>query len=277
VEDTIFSGLAVCQGYAEVYRAIAKRAGLDCVMVVGHGKGFGYTALKPGERPPPPKPDGHAWNAVRIDGGKWQLLDACWGAGHLCTSTNKYKQEFNPKQFTRTNEEFGESHFPQDPKYQFRSDGRTITWDEYFIGKGTAEPVVFYTTAHGEGLLESSVEPRERKIPVHSGEVVRFQFSKLCKHWRSETHGPGKPPLLLLNIHGVDGRKEDMIPIETDGYWHWVDVNARDLGAPGQIVQVAQITTVQGKDARGITAKEYFSKKGKVAMGWTYLLKWELI
>lgn len=277
VEDTIFSGKAVCQGYAEVYRAIATRAGLDCVMVVGHGKGYGYTKLKPGERPPPPKADGHAWNAVRIDGGDWHLLDACWGAGHLDTSTNEYKQEFNPKQFTKTNEEFGESHFPKDPDHQFRGDGRTMDWDEYFIGHEPPEPPVFYTTAHGEGLLESSVGPRERKLSVNSGEVVRFQFSKLCEHWRSETHGPGKPPLLLLNIHGVDGRKEDMVPIETDGFWHWVDVHAQDLGAPGQIVQVAQITTIEGKDARGVTAKEYFAKKGKVAMGWTFLLKWELV
>ena len=276
-EETIFSGLAVCSGYAEVYKAIARKAGLECEVVVGHGKGYGYTKLKPGERPPPPNPDGHAWNAVRIDGGKWHLLDACWGAGHLDTTTNAYKKEFNPKQFIRSTEEFGESHFPKDARQQFRNDGRTIGWEEYFIGKGPEETVVFYTTAHGEGLLESSVEPRVRQISVYSGEVVRFQFSKLCEHWRSETHGPGKPPLLLLNIQGADGRKEDMVPIETDGFWHWADVNARDLGAPGQVVQVAQITTIEGKDARGVTAKEYFSKKGRCAMGWTYLLKWELV
>lgn len=277
VEETIFSGLAVCQGYAEVYKAIANRAGLDCVLVSGHGKGYGHSALKKGERPPPPKPDGHAWNAVRIDGGAWHLLDACWGAGHLDTSTNQYKQEFSPKQFTRTNDQFGESHFPKEPRYQFRDDGRTISWEEYFIGRTEGEPPVFYCNGHSEGILESSVEPKERQISVHSGEVVRFQFSKLCEHWRSETHGKGKPPLLLLSIHGVDGRKDDMVPIETDGYWHWADVHARDLGAPGQSVQVAQITKVGGQDARGLTAREYFAKKGKVAIAWTYIMKWDLV
>lgn len=277
VEETIFSGLAVCQGYAEVYKAIANRAGLDCVLVSGHGKGYGHNALKKGERPPPPKPDGHAWNAVRIDGGDWHLLDACWGAGHLDTSTNSYKQQFSPKQFTRTNDQFGESHFPKEPRYQFRDDGRTISWEEYFIGRTDGEPPIFYSNGHQEGILESSVEPKERQISVHSGQVVRFQFSKLCEHWRSETHGKGKPPLLLLSIHGVDGRKDDMVPIETDGYWHWVDVHARDLGAPGQSVQVAQITTIGGQDARGVTAREYFSKKGKVGMAWAYVMKWDLV
>ncbi|KAH8172866.1 transglutaminase-like superfamily protein [Sarocladium implicatum] len=277
VEDTIFSGKAVCQGYAETYKAIANRAGLDCVVVSGHGKGFGYTALKKGERPPPPKPSGHAWNAVRIDGGKFSLLDACWGAGHLDTATNTYKQKFTPKQFTMGNDKFGERHFPKDPSHQFRDDGRTLSWDEYYIGRVNGETPIFYTNGHQEGIAEDSVEPMERQISVNSGEIVRFQFSKICPHWTSEKHGEGKPPLLLLSIHGLDGRKDDMIPIETDGYWHWVDVNAKDLGAPGQAVQVAQLTKIDGRDARGVTAREFLQKRGKVGMAWAYVLKWDLV
>lgn len=277
VEDTIFSGKAVCQGYAETYKAIANRAGLDCIVVGGHGKGYGHTPLKKGESPPPPKPDGHAWNAVRVDGGVWKLLDACWGAGHLDSGSGEYKQKFSPGQFTRSNDKFGRSHFPRDPQHQFRDDGRIITWEEYFIGRVNGETPIFYTNGHQEGIAEDSVEPMERQIPVYSGEVVRFQFSKICPHWTSEKHGKGKPPLLLLSIHGVDGRKDEMIPIETDGYWHWIDVNARDLGAPGQAVQVAQLTSINGQDARGVSGQEYLSKKGKVGMGWSYVLKWDLV
>ncbi|KAL2206451.1 hypothetical protein CC79DRAFT_1274391 [Sarocladium strictum] len=277
VEDTIFTGKAVCQGYAETYKAIANRAGLDCVLVSGHGKGFGYTPLKEGERPPPPKPTGHAWNAVRVDGGVWKLLDACWGAGHLDNATNGYKQKFSPGQFTKTNDEFGQRHFPKDSQYQFRDDGRTISWEEYYIGRVNGETPIFYTNGHQEGIKEDSVEPEKRQISVNSGEVVRFQFSKICPHWTSEKHGEGKPPLLLLSIHGLDGRKDDMIPIETDGYWHWADVNAKDLGAPGQAVQVAQLTKIDGQDARGVTAREFLQKRGKVGMGWSYVLKWDLV
>lgn len=277
VEDTIFSGKAVCQGYAETYEAIAKRAGLDCVVVSGHGKGFGHTALKKGERPPPPKPDGHAWNAVRIDGGAWKLLDACWGAGHICGANNLYKQEFTPEEFTKPNDKFGRTHFPKKPQYQFRDDGRTIDWDEYFIGRVNGETPTIYTNAKQEGIAEDSVEPIERQIPVYSGQMVRFQFSKICEHWTSERDGLGKPPLLLLSVHGLDGRNDEMIPIETDGYWHWVDVDARQLGAPGQSVQVAQLTSINGQDARGATAKEFMSKKGKVGMGWSYVMKWDLV
>ncbi|KAI9167127.1 Kyphoscoliosis peptidase [Paramyrothecium foliicola] len=276
-EETIFSGWAVCQGYAETYKAIANRAGLECEVVGGHGKGYGYTPLEKGERPPPAKPDGHAWNAVRIDGGAWKLLDACWGAGHICGANNLYKQEFNPSEFIKPNDKFGRTHFPQNPRFQFRDDGRTISWEEYYIGRVNGPEPTVYTNADQEGIAKDSIEPKERDIPVYSGEVVRFRFSKFCEHWRSETHGQGKPPLLLLSIHGLDGRKDAMVPMETDGYWHWVDVNARDLGAPGQSVQVAQLTSMNGQDARGVSGKEFLAKKGKVGMAWAYVVKWELV
>ncbi|KAK2616442.1 hypothetical protein QQS21_000684 [Conoideocrella luteorostrata] len=277
VEDTIFSGLAVCQGYAEVYKAIANRAGLECVVVSGHGKGFGHKALKKGERPPPAKPDGHAWNAVRVDGGAWKLIDACWGAGHICSAANLYKKEFSPQQFTLSNEQIGQRHFPQNPSYQFRSDGRTQSWEEYYTGGIDGEPHQWFGTGDKEGIAQDSVEPKSKEISVYSGQVVRFQFSRNCEHWTSEKAGLGKPALFLLSIHGLDGRKDDQIPIETNGYWNWVDVNARDLGAPGQSVEILKLETMDDRDGRGVTAKEFLSKKGRVGMSWSYIAKWELV
>lgn len=277
VEDTIFSGRAVCQGYAETYQAIANRAGLECLVVGGHGKGFGHVPLKKGQSALPAKPDGHAWNAVRVDGGYWKLMDACWGAGHICSTSRQYKKEFASEQFTRPNDRFGLRHFPRDPGHQFRDDGRVVSWEEYFRGPVDGEPPVFFTNGHQEGIAEYSVEPRERSVAVRSGRLVRFQFSKVCEHWTSERHGLGKPPLLLLSIHGVDGRKDDMVPMRTDGYWHWLDVDARDLGAPGQAVEVAQLTTMDGRDARGVSAAEYVAGRGRVGMSWSYVMKWELV
>ncbi|KAF4513090.1 hypothetical protein G6O67_000408 [Ophiocordyceps sinensis] len=277
VEQTIFSRRAVCQGYAETYKAIANRAGLDCILVCGHGKGFGHVPLKKGERPPRAKPEGHAWNAVRIDGGGWKLLDACWGAGNVCSNTNSYKQSFSPEQFTSSNERFGLRHFPQDASHQFRSDGRTVSWEEYFRGPVEGEPPTFYTIGHQEGIAEDSVQPRQREIAVGSGEMVRFQFSKVCEHWTPERNGLGKAPLLLLSIHGADGRKDEMVPMESNGFWHWLDVEARQLGAAGQSVQVAQLTAMDDRDARGVSAGEFLSKRGRVGMSWSFVMRWELV
>ncbi|ATY64571.1 Transglutaminase-like protein [Cordyceps militaris] len=275
-QSTILSGLAVCSGYAETYKAIANQAGLECDVVGGHGKGFGYTPLKDGEPVPRANPSGHAWNAVRIDGGGWKLLDACWGAGNVDGATQSFNKVFEPLHFNQTNEQFGARHFPEKPKFQYREDSRTVSWEEYYKGRADGEPVTIFSNVSQEGISQTSMEPANKHIQVYSGQVVRFQFSKICPHWKSETNGQGKPPLFVLNMHGLDGRKDDMVPIETDGYWHWLDVNARDLGAPGQKVEVVQITSVDHKDARGLTARDFLAAKGKKAMAFSFLTQWVL-
>jgi transglutaminase-like putative cysteine protease len=81
-EKTITSGLAVCEGYAGLFAALALKAGLQALVCSGDGKGFGHEPLKPGQ-PMPAFQSNHAWNAVCIDNGEWKLIDPCWGAGHI--------------------------------------------------------------------------------------------------------------------------------------------------------------------------------------------------
>ncbi|KAF4452791.1 hypothetical protein F53441_4410 [Fusarium austroafricanum] len=274
-EDTIFTGRAVCAGYAETYKAIANRAGLECVVVTGHGKGFGYTPLKKGERPPPAKPDGHAWNAVRIDGGDWKLLDACWGAGHV--DGQNYQAHFTPLQFTNSNENFGLRHFPAEPRHQFRTDGQPVTWEKYYTGGIDGEPHGMCSTTAEEGIAESSVEPKQRHISIDSGEIVRFQYSKVCEHW-SEKQCGGQERLVVLRLPRGEGQKEVMIPLETNGYWYWVDVNARDLGPRGESVRLLVVTKFGDReDTRGLTGKEFLAKYGRCGMAFSYLVTWDLI
>lgn len=279
VNETIFMGKAVCQGYAEVFQAVAQRAGLQCVVVGGHGKGYGYSPLKRGEAPPPRNPTGHAWNAVCIDNGEWKLIDACWGAGSV--GDQQYHKGFNPKMFTVSNEQFGFSHFPSNEKHFYREDGRILSWEEYISGPVPgAEKPQWCGGATAEGISdEVGYSPASKHIPVYSGETVRFQFAKVCEHWTHERNGKGPPYLLLLKIHGVDGRKEDLVPLDTDGYWWWVDVPARDLGAPGMKVQLFALTVLNGRDARGVTKQEYFRTKGSggYSMSWAIWCTWELV
>lgn len=224
--DTIFSGKAVCEGYARVFEAIAKRAGLECMVVGGHGKGFGFAPVKDGQPPPPRDPTGHAWNAVRIDNGHWKLTDPCWGAGYIDGPARSYTRKFSPEQFTMSNELFGWKHFPQDSRYFFREDGRTPSWDEYVMGPTGGERAHWYGNTV-EGISEWNSSPGQKHIQVSSGEVVRFQFGKVCEHWTAEKNGGGKPRLLMMGIHGADGRKDDQVPLDSDGFWWWCDIPAR--------------------------------------------------
>ncbi|KAH8912644.1 hypothetical protein BR93DRAFT_955150 [Coniochaeta sp. PMI_546] len=283
LDQTIFSGKAVCEGYAKVYEGIARRAGLECVVVTGHGKGYGFTPLAAGQGPPPRDATGHAWNAVRIDGGEWKLIDACWGAGAV--DKPRYIKRFAPEMFTLSNELFGLKHFPEDSRHFYRSDGRIPTWEEYIVGPLKGEQAMWYCHAGKEGLNEFTFSPREKHISVRSGEIVRFQFSKICEHWDGEKHGRGKPLLLMMKIHGPDGRgvngqKDDMVVLENDGFWWWVDIPARDLGAPGQQLQLLGLTKLNNEEVRGMSKEKFLSMRASNsirAMGWDCVVGWELV
>lgn len=151
-----------------------------------------------------------------------------------------------------------------------------MSWEEYYRGPVGGETPTFFSIGHREGIAEESVQPRQRDIAVQGAKAVRFQFSKTCEHWTSEKHGLGKAPLLLLALHRADGRKDELVPLQTNGFWHWIDVDAAQLGRPGQSVEVVQLTKMNNQDARGVSAHEFLSKN-KVAMSWSYVLEWKLV
>ena len=279
-DDVISSGLAVCSGYSKVYLNIAKRAGLDCIDINGHGKGYGYEPLKPGDALPP-MDSNHAWNAVRIDGGEWKLLDACWGAGHV-TTERTYRKQFSPEQFTRSNETFGWRHFPKNSNHFFLPNSETRTWEQYMWGPEKylgVEQSGWYSTAAEEGLDKHNYEPYGKHISVYSAAepTVRFQFGKLCPHWKSEVHGRGKPYLWMLESHGVDGSGPvKMLHLHQNDAWYWIDVPRRELGSPGQKIRLLALLSLNGRDGRGITRYEW-DNKGCGSWNFACLADWELV
>lgn len=256
--------------------AIAQRAGLECVMVTGHGKGYGHSPIGKGQPPPPRNPTGHAWNAVRIDNGEWKLLDACWGAGALMN--NEYRQGFNPSMFTLSNELFGLKHFPSNQGHFFRSDGQIPTWEQYMIGPTNSEKAEWYGSGTSEGINEFTFAPAEKHISVNNDNIIRFQFSKICEHWNGEKHGPGKNYLLILGIHGRGGQKDENIPLEHDGNWWWIDIKASDLGTPDQTLHLGGIKTWgDNHNPRGLTKQDFHRDLGKVGYSTEFYARWELV
>ncbi|KAI9683896.1 MAG: hypothetical protein M1829_004231 [Trizodia sp. TS-e1964] len=276
--STISSGLAVCEGYAGLFAALALKAGLDAVVVSGHGKGFGYSPLAPGQ-PLPQFNGNHAWSALKIDNGEWKLIDACWGAGHIDASQS-YVKEFNPKFFSMSNEHFGERHFPTDRNQFFRADGRSPTWEEYMIGDGRGEPPQVFnpSPAMVYGISEFQLLPKHKKIASTTSQQssTRFQFEKVCQHWDSELQGKGKPKLLLLGINNpADSQR--FIPFQSNAQTWWLDVPTTQLGSAGQTVNVFPVETIDGKAVPGIGIAEFNAAVGRKAMTFgNGLFQWEL-
>lgn len=293
-ESTLQSGLAVCEGYAGLFTNLAIHAGLESVVIGGHGKGYGYTPLAPGSSLPPYNA-GHAWNAVRIDGGEWKLIDPCWGSGHVSGKGQPYVAKFNPAYFSMTNEEFGIKHFPGNREHFFLPPGvRQMCWEEYIqINPANwpsmvEAPTIFTNAKEDYYIGERTMLPRNRKISVNQGGVVRFQFSLICPHWTLDGHGnKGQAPVFFIMVQGVDGRNKDSVPMEyikapagQGGDVWYVDIDSRELGAPGQTLTMFAVSRFGDKEdpaTRGMTVKEFVAGKGRVAMGFTGVAAWELV
>ena len=86
-DEVIKSQTAVCSGYATVFKALATGLGLECELIEGYAKGYGYETGTIIEEP------NHVWNKVKID-GIWYLIDATWGAGSVSNDASG-KLSFN--------------------------------------------------------------------------------------------------------------------------------------------------------------------------------------
>jgi Transglutaminase-like superfamily len=291
-QSTLQTGLAVCEGYAALFSNLASYAGLESLVISGHGKGYGYEPLAPGSTLPPYNA-GHAWNAVKIDHGEWKLIDACWGAGHVQGKGMPYIQKFSPEYFCMSNEEFGIKHFPGNKEHFFLPGGRRMSWEEYIqinpkFWPGLVEtPTVFTTAKEDYYIGENTVMPRNRHISISSAGMVRFQFGLICPHWTLDKHGnKGPPPVFMMMVHGLDGRDKDTFALEyiksgaKGGDLWYLDMNSRELGAPGQTITLFAVTGFDnrtGDQCRGLTVQEFRQGKGRVAMGFSGIAAWELV
>lgn len=115
IRQVFRSGKGVCMDYSLLYQRMAKAVGLDCVFIGGHCKTFSKAW------------ESHAWNAVFIE-GKWELLDATWGAGYR-NEQGKFVQEFQPGYFLTEPRIFLLNHFPDSSIWQLVQE--PITADDF--------------------------------------------------------------------------------------------------------------------------------------------------
>jgi hypothetical protein len=258
-ESTLSSGLAVCDGYAGLFVDIAEKAGLQAYKVSGHGKGFGYRDLAPGE-PVPKLSTNHAWNCVLMD-GEWRLLDATWGAGVVNGSA--YEQRFDPSWFTSTPVEFARRHFPSDPTFQLIAEeyGGPINWEDYILSP--PGPVVF-SDFHRLDFLVDLLQPASNII--RKGETVNFTLFKRCEHMTN--HDAENYVHVLL----IPGQKPLPLQPNAEGGW-----SLTYRVADQTEVSLMYIATVEGQDAKGIGIRGFNNALDRKAMSFGGLAKWTIV
>lgn len=97
----LLNGSAVCEGYAEAFKLICDREGIPCITVLGTGNG-----------------GAHKWNYVKMEDGKWYLVDATWNDqgdivfnDYLLSGADTMTPHFEPSATDKT------IHIPQGQMY----------------------------------------------------------------------------------------------------------------------------------------------------------------
>ncbi len=116
-------GSSVCAGYAGVFAMLCAKAGIECQVIHGYGRGYGFNAFTEGSLP---YASDHAWNAALIDGG-WYLLDTTWDAGGA--DEKSFHRSYSVGYLFTPPEIFLCTHYPGDPRFQLRE--KPLSYDEF--------------------------------------------------------------------------------------------------------------------------------------------------
>lgn len=265
-DDTLRTGMAVCEGYSGLYSALALAAGLECISVHGHGKGFGYAPPPPGTHPAhlPAYNGNHAWNAVKLD-GEWRLMDSTWGAGAIHGSS--YLKRFVSNFFCGAtglahNAEFGRRHFPSEPEHQFIAPDRVIGWEEYILLPERPRIMGDFETL---GYSETLLRPATRVLDPGRHHVV---LKRYCVHVPETEEGAYVP------IVWLEGHPRHMAPLALHPYGWTIDLDLSN--ARGQVFRIAVVKSMNSEDALGAGREAYERARGRQAMQFGFLAEWDV-
>ena len=101
---------SVCAGYANLFDALGKAAGLQVHTINGYAKGYGF---EPGQQI---KDTNHVWNGVQIN-GEWFICEPTWGAGYLGADLMFHRSP-DVSMFLMDPEFAICSHYPSDEQWQ---------------------------------------------------------------------------------------------------------------------------------------------------------------
>ncbi|MEI6217572.1 MAG: transglutaminase domain-containing protein [bacterium] len=223
-EELFESRWGICGCYVNLYQRLAELGGLRSTPVYGYSRGYGYT---PGTDV---RDNTHAWIAAWFEGG-WHLIDPTWGSGYIDKS-DTFRRQLNDYYFGTPPGELVLTHFPMDPKFQFRTSPmslREFTEQVYlypdFIRLGlhignrtkasieTGSDVLVTLRANNTTYLVADVQRAETTLP-HSLALVQNAMGTF--EIRAQFPTPGD---YILNIYAQqkdssnDADKKDFLPV----------------------------------------------------------------
>ncbi|GAB4480839.1 MAG: hypothetical protein OHK0057_34770 [Thermoflexibacter sp.] len=187
-EKILQSRLAVCEGYANLFKALCEALNIPCEVVSGYAKGTDYQVGEPIDEP------NHSWNVVKI-AGKWHLTDLTWG-------TNDRNNRMNDYYFLPAPEKLIYTHFPEQSKWQLLPSRLTMY---EFERKPLVYPAFFdmplSNLSHKEAIINTSQS------------VIYFTFSTPAKNQLAATL---KSEEEVIDLEENISRKNNQVSIKID-------------------------------------------------------------
>ncbi|HWJ30113.1 MAG TPA: transglutaminase domain-containing protein, partial [Flavisolibacter sp.] len=108
--------IAVCDGYAKLFKTLCDYAGIRSEVITGYAKCY----LERGDK----FRTNHSWNAVQID-STWRLLDVTWASGYI-NYADEYVQHQDDSYFMTEPQQFVRDHYPEDPRWTLMDQPPTL-------------------------------------------------------------------------------------------------------------------------------------------------------
>lgn len=158
--DVFAARTGVCEGYARLMVALGEAAGVEIAYIVGYARSSDRRiddAATDAAVLSALEGDGHAWNAVKVE-GVWHLLDATWDDDVLPDGTQEIGSTYllTPPKFFRYD------HLPEEPAWQLVSVPLSA-------GEFARQPLMSATSGELGLTLR---RPMRSQVTVSDGEVT---------------------------------------------------------------------------------------------------------
>lgn len=103
--NVLESRIGVCSDFVNLFLETASLINLEAHRIDGYSRINGEVNLVP-----------HSWIIVQLDDGQWYCFDPTWSAGYV--KEGKFIKQYTDNYFSKTPQEFINTHIPFDPLWQ---------------------------------------------------------------------------------------------------------------------------------------------------------------
>lgn len=163
-ENVLAQRSGVCEGYANLYKALANSMGLSAEIVTGKVR------REDGQIPE----IGHAWVSIKI-GGEWSLSDPTWGAGYYDPDAGVHYPPNDDLYFLVPPADMIRDHYPFDPIWQLNRFPMTqAQWENWDLNSSAPKNASTLAFFYADTIAQMSMLDTLQRTLRTCSRILRF-------------------------------------------------------------------------------------------------------